>query len=126
MEASPREKYACISICTYLAFLKKFSKITIKNQIVCGISLGIFAYFSSIYGTTSFDLILPVNPPINVKGKYTNKHSMIMKRTVVNGKAAVDPYPQARLFKNAHTMKSIILIKKPKIMTDNKRFNYRE
>lgn len=107
MEANPREKYACILICTFFYF-KKFSKNLKKHHFVCGISFGIFAYFSSIYGTTSFDLILPVSPPINVKGKYTNRQSIMIKRTVVNGSAAVDPYPQARLFKKAHTMKSII------------------
>ena len=39
----------------------------------------------------SFDLILPVRPPITVNGRYTNKHKIIMKRTVVKGNAAVEP-----------------------------------
>ena len=82
---------ACKLIYTYfLIFFKKYVIWGVHHKI-WGISLGILANFSSEKGTVSFDFILPVSQQITVNGKYTRTHKRIIKRTVVKGKAAVDP-----------------------------------
>jgi len=65
-----------------------------------GISLGSFPLYLSC--SVVFIMLLPVMPPITVRGKVTSAHSRKITSIVPKGRAEVEFLKTATVFRNAH------------------------
>jgi hypothetical protein len=78
------------------------------NQGEGGMTLRMLPGFVSSSGV-SWKRALAIKPPITVRGNVTTAHRKMRKQTVLKGKAAVEPYAQAMLFKTSQTATTGIL-----------------